>query len=285
MTVGRARCLRPVVGTWSSRTNRYHEDLSQPPPIWFSCVVFSPSRRSASARGPGALFATAAVAGVLAVWAAAAPRQADPIPGLVRGVELVQAPADDNQVGRPGLVLGLDTSYLSRSIDDRLAVVLAWTLVTVAAALALLLVLVLGRALLRAWRSRNRPPPDDDGLSDVVPAAVLADQAERLTALGTGSPREGIVAAWARLEASIALAGVPLTQSRTSTEVVLATLRGHHVSADTLEELASLFREARYSRHVLDEEDRRRADAALRRIDAELEEQLGLAEPVGGHRE
>jgi hypothetical protein len=57
------------------------------------------------------------------------------------------------------------------------------------------------------------------------------------------------------------------------------------VSADTLEELASLFREARYSRHVLDEEDRRRADAALRRIDAELEEQLGLAEPVGGHRE
>ena len=231
------------------------------------------------------LVATAAVVGLVLVWAAAAPRPVRGLPGLQAGAETVVSPPDEGVVNHPLAVLGWEISYSPAWVDDRLADVLGWALVLVLAAAATLLAVVLVRALLRAWRTRRLPPEEDTGTADVVPAAVLADQSERLAALGTGTPREGIVAAWARLEASIAIAGVPLMRSRTSTEVVLATLRSHDVPADTLEELAALFREARYSPHDLGEADRRRAEEAHRRVDAALERQLGLAdspEPAGG---
>ncbi len=239
----------------------------------------------APSRGRILLVATAAVVGVVLVWAAAAPRPVRGLPGLQGGAETVVSPPDEGVVNHPLAVLGWEISYSPAWVDDRLADVLGWVLVLVLAAAATLLAVVLVRALLRAWRARRLPPEEDTGTADVVPAAVLADQSERLAALGSGTPREGIIAAWARLEASIAIAGVPLMRSRTSTEVVLATLRSHDVPADTLEELAALFREARYSPHDLGESDRRRAEEAHRRVDAALERQLGLAdtpEPAGG---
>ncbi len=224
---------------------------------------------------------TASVAGLLLVWAAAAPRPPRVIPGLPDpDTELVVAPADDGVVNRPLQILGWDITYDEAWLDDRLAAVLGWGLAAIATAAAALVLILIVRALLRVWNDRRRPPAEDAQSSDVVPAQVLADQAERLSALRTGTPNEGIVAAWARLEASVAIAGVPLTRSRTSTEVVLATLRNHDVSADTLEELAALFREARYSPHVLTEADRRRAETAHRRVDAELEQHLGLSATI-----
>jgi hypothetical protein len=226
---------------------------------------------------------TASVAGLLVVWAAAAPRPPRVLPGLPDpDTELVMAPADDSVVSHPVQVLGWDFTYEQKWLDDRLATVLAWGLVVVTAAAAVLVAVLIGRLLLRAWRARHRPPAEDVRTAGVVPAQVLADQSERMDALGTGTPREGIIAAWARLEASIAIAGVPLTTSRTSTEVVLATLRSHEVSPDTLEELAALFREARYSPHVLTESDRQRAELAHRRVDSELEQALGLVPAPGG---
>ncbi len=240
-----------------------------------------PTARAAS-HGRAILAGTAGLAALLVVWAAAAPRPAEVLPGLRTGDDFRGGPADEGVQNRLGTVFDRDISYSAATIDPRLAAVLGWSLVGVIAAAAILLAVVVVRALLRVWRGRSIPPPEDARATHVVPAAVLADQLERLAALGSGTPREGIVAAWARLEASIAIAGVPLLRSRTSTEVVLATLRSHDVPADTLEELAALFREARYSPHELTETDRGRAEEAMRRIDAELERQLGLAESRGG---
>ncbi len=242
-----------------------------------------PTARPQPGRRPRVL-ATAAVAGLLLLWAAAAPRPPVRLPGLPPPAELVISPPDQGVRNHPLQVLGWDITYSSAWVDDRLAAVLAWLLVVVVAAAVTLLAVIIVRALLRTWRDRRVPPPEDPTTAGVVPAAVLADQGERLAALGAGTPREGIVAAWARLEASIAIAGVPLLRSRTSTEVVLATLRSHDVSADALEDLAALFREARYSPHELTEADRQRAEAAHRRVDAELERHLGLAEAMGGPR-
>lgn len=230
------------------------------------------------------LAGAAGLAGLLVVWAAAAPRPPVVLPGLREGTEVVQRPPDEGVVNHPPMFPGWDLSYSSANVSDTLATVIAWLLLVLVTGAVALLVTVVVRALLRAWRARDVPPPEDTGTAGVVPAAVLADQSERLAALGSGTPREGIVAAWARLEASIAIAGVPLMRSRTSTEVVLATLRSHDVPAETLEELAALFREARYSPHELTEADRRRAEDALRRVDAELERHLGLAELSGGDR-
>jgi len=220
---------------------------------------------------------TASVAGLLLVWAATAPRPRIALPGTHDDVTVEVRPPDEGVVNHPLQILGWDITYEQGWMNDTLAAVLAWCLVVLVTAAAALMVFIIVRALLRVWADRRRPPAEDTRSADVVPAQVLADQAERLAALSTGTPNEGIVAAWARLEASIAIAGVPLTRSRTSTEVVLATLRSHDVSADALEELAALFREARYSPHVLDEADRQRAEAAHRRVDAELERHLGLA--------
>ncbi len=228
------------------------------------------------------MLASAALAGVLLVWAAAAPRPPVTLPGVHDGVDLVVSPPDEGVVNHPVQVLGWDITYEQKWIDDRLAAVLGWGLVLVAAAAAALLAFIIVRAAVRAWANRRRPPTEDARAADVVPAQVLADQAERLAALGSGTPREGIIASWARLEASIAIAGVPLTASRTSTEVVLATLRSHDVSAETLEELAALFREARYSPHALTEADRQRAERAHRRVDHELEQRLGLVLDLEG---
>ena len=236
-------------------------------------------------RGRTVLAATAGVVGLAVVWAAAAPRPVRGLPGIQEGVETVVRPPDQGVPNFALPVLGWEITYGPAWVDDRLAAVLGWSLVLVLSAGAALLALVLVRALVRAWHARRLVPEEDTTTADVVPAAVLADQSERLAALGSGTPREGIIAAWAWLEASIAIAGVPLMRSRTSTEVVLATLRSHDVPADTLEELAALFREARYSPHDLAEADRRRAEEAHRRVDAALERQLGLAEsaePAGG---
>jgi hypothetical protein len=233
-------------------------------------------------RGRPLVAAAGVVAALLLVWAAAAPRPPEVLPGLHEGVETVVRPADEGLPHFSLPLLGWEITYSPSLISDQWAAILGWSLVAVMGAAAALLVGLVLRALLRAWRARDLPPPEDSSVAGVVPAAVLADQSERLAALGSGTPREGIVAAWARLEASIAIAGVPLMASRTSTEVVLATLRSHDVSADTLEELAALFREARYSGHELTEDDRRRAEDAHRRVDAELERGLGLADAVGG---
>ncbi len=237
-----------------------------------------------ASRGRVLLAGAAGLAGLLVVWAAAAPRPPVVLPGLREGTEVVQQPPAW-WLPSSASVPGDDTNTTASAVvSDTVAAVIAWALVILITGAAVLLLTVVLRALLRAWRARDIPPPEDTATAGVVPAAVLADQSERLAALGSGTPREGIVAAWARLEASIAIAGVPLMRSRTSTEVVLATLRNHDVPAETLEELAVLFREARYSPHELTEADRRRAEDALRRVDAELERQLGLAELSGGDR-
>ncbi len=98
--------------------------------------------------------------------------------------------------------------------------------------------------------------------------SVTAGEGERLVALSAGTPAEGVVAAWLLLEASLHAAGVPLATSRTSSEVALEVLRRFPVDDAGLRALAELYREARWSRHPLTEEDRSRAAEAYRALGA-----------------
>lgn len=103
-----------------------------------------------------------------------------------------------------------------------------------------------------------------------VPREVLEGVDEQLSALGTGAPRNAIVAAWVGLELAASASGLPRQPAETTSEYVTRVLGVWKVDAVSLDELASLYREARFSTHPLSEEHRARAIAALRRVQADL---------------
>ena len=115
----------------------------------------------------------------------------------------------------------------------------------------------------RAWQNRprliwrrQRAVEDFDVLEPVdLAAAVAADAAAQRAALAGGTPRNGIVECWLRLEAVIADAGVPRRQSDTSAELTERVLAARAVDPAAIRTLSSLYREAR----ALDPPDGRRA--------------------------
>jgi hypothetical protein len=111
---------------------------------------------------------------------------------------------------------------------------------------------------------------------------VSGDASERLDALSAGTPAEGIIAAWTHLEATLHETGLALPPSRTSTEVSLDVLRRFPVDETTLRTLADLYREARWSKHPLTEDDRSRAAAAYGALDAAL--RAGMPQASRGSR-
>lgn len=205
------------------------------------------------------------------VWAAAAPRPAKVIPGLHDDALLEQqAAAESFNAFDPDLTLKRIPGPWNQT-SDAVALVLGW---------ATIALLVLGAAfcvflMVRSWMAGHeaRTPPPDDALDldlQALALAVSGDASQRLDALSAGGPAEGIIAAWTHLEATLYEAGLPLPPARTSTEVSIDVLRRFSVDETTLRTLADLYREARWSRHPLTEDDRSRAAAAYGALDAAL---------------
>lgn len=92
-----------------------------------------------------------------------------------------------------------------------------------------------------------------------VPDQLLDTAADRISLLEEGEPRNAIVAAWLGLETSSAATGLPRDPAETSTEYTTRVLHTWDVDPRSLADLAALYREARFSRHPLGEEHRRRA--------------------------
>ena len=169
-------------------------------------------------------------------------------------------------------------------MSDTVGRLLGW-----AAVALVVLVAVVGLVLvLRAWltdRDRRTPAaadaPDLDLDLEAVVTAVSGDASDRRAALSAGTPAEGIIAAWAHLEATLRESGVPLPPSRTSSEVSLDVLRRFAVDPETLATLADLYREARWSHHPLTEADRARAATAYRSLDSDLRAQVPVAPGSG----
>jgi hypothetical protein len=129
---------------------------------------------------------------------------------------------------------------------------------------------------LRGWR-----PPTGEVAPDLVPddaalVAVAADAQEQRAALLRGTPRNAVVECWMRLEAAVVSAGIDRDPSDTSTELTQRVLGRHAVDPGALRTLAALYREARFSDHELDEEDRAFAVAALDAVHAGLRDDEDL---------
>ncbi len=170
-------------------------------------------------------------------------------------------PADPQRGGGEDLQRTLDLSWIGE--------LLSWA-VLVAGTLAVAL------AARWVWRHRWRAPlAPDQAPVDVLPEARLTEELRgdaraHLAALDQGSPRNGIVRCWLRLEESVAEAGLPRQRHETATEYAVRVLREIDLDPRPVGELAALYREARFSDHPLDEDSRERARAALALLHEEL---------------
>jgi hypothetical protein len=92
-------------------------------------------------------------------------------------------------------------------------------------------------------------------------------------------PREAIVACFAAMERALAGIGGEVAPRAADTpgEVLRRGLEGASLPADPARTLLRLFREARFSRHLLDEGDRSDADQALTEILNSLDARIGDA--------
>lgn len=169
----------------------------------------------------------------------------------------------------------------SAAPHDTLAAAISWAMRVLIALVVIVVVVAVARALLDWW-ARRRVVVEDEALVDVLPEELLEQARESEQLLARGTPANAVVAAWVRLEGAVRGAGLRDDDSRTSTELVTTVIRGFGVRQAPLDELAALYREARFSRHPVQEQARIRARAALQDIQGDLHRALARPGPVGG---
>ena len=132
-----------------------------------------------------------------------------------------------------------------------------------------IVLVAIGRALLDRWRARA---VSDDQVTevDVVPEVLLEAALEGERQLARGTPANAVIAAWVALEDACRAAGVRDDHSRTAAELVTAVLRSHRVDRAPLDTLAALYREARFSRHPIGEDERTTARTSLVQVQGDL---------------
>ena len=129
------------------------------------------------------------------------------------------------------------------------------------------------RPVWRRWTRRHRTagrtveaagPEAGDG---ALPAAVhralraVADQPDA---------REAVVQAWLFLCEAAAAAGTPIRPAETATEYARRLATAHHLPTASVERLAGLYREARFSEHPVQPEQREAARSELQTLRSAL---------------
>jgi hypothetical protein len=143
------------------------------------------------------------------------------------------------------------------------------------------LLVIAGYLVRMLLRSLDRRKPRLLVLAGAGPAAAAqrGDEAEMLAAVDAGlaelsdtdaDPRRAVIACWVRLEGAAAAAGTPREAGDSPTDLVARLLGAHQVSRPVLSGLARVYREARYTRHTIDQRMRQTAMDALRQLRGEL---------------
>lgn len=226
-----------------------------------------------TSRGSRAAFGALVAAGLLVlVWAATV----GPV-GILsasgRRFEFNRPPPPTPSVEPPGP--GKTLQEATRDVEQTLDLRWLGDLIIWAIFLGLLLLAFL--AIRRLWRDRlRRPPPPEKVEFEVLPEprvaeALREDARAQLSAVEEGSPRNGIVACWLRLEEVVAAAGLPRRPWETAAEYTVRILHALDLDPRPIGRLSALYREARFSEHHLDESARTTARAALEQLHTELD--------------
>jgi hypothetical protein len=118
----------------------------------------------------------------------------------------------------------------------------------------------------RGWSLFRDRSADGAALPEVDDERLVVDVNSARNALAAGTPRNAIVACWMQLERDAAAAGLPRLPFETPTEYVERVIGASSVDPAPIGDLASLYREARFSRHELVDAHRSQAMAALDRV-------------------
>jgi hypothetical protein len=141
---------------------------------------------------------------------------------------------------------------------------LAWLVVGSAAALLLVAPAAVVVRRRRARRARQAVVPDAAAWVGSGLRRSLADlESER-------DPRRAVQRAYARMEESLGAIELSRAPDETPTEFTARVLRVLGASAAAASDLTGLFEIARFSDHPMDEDDRGRAIASVRRVEAEV---------------
>jgi hypothetical protein len=150
----------------------------------------------------------------------------------------------------------------------------------VVAGLAVLAMVAVMAAQVRADRRRRRPP--QTRAERLV--ELLDDTLEDLER--DPDPRRAVIAAWARMERGLAAAGVPRRPSEAPFEyaarVLQTSLAPVGLRPAAVNRLTGLFERAKFSQHAIGPGDRDEAVAALRAVRRELVEAAEPAADGGG---
>jgi hypothetical protein len=226
-------------------------------------------------RGLGLAVGTAATL-LLAAWVSAA----GPVGVFARqdfsGNE-AKAPGEDFG---PGPIASATNQGLERAdvrvSDPFLVDLVVFALKAVLAAVVVIVLVAVGRALRERWLGRQQET-DHQGAVDVLPEALLEGAREGEQLIARGTPGNAVIAAWVALEDAVRSAGVRDDDARTSAELVTTVLRSYRVERAPLDTLAALYREARFSRHPITEEQRTSAREALVQVQSELRRTVARA--------
>jgi hypothetical protein len=144
------------------------------------------------------------------------------------------------------------------------SVALTWLVVGSAAALLLVAPAAVVVRRRRARSARRAVVPDAAARVGSGLRRSLADlESER-------DPRRAVQRAYAHMEESLGAIELSRAPDETPTEFTARVLRVLGASAAAASNLTGLFEIARFSDHPMDEDDRRRAIASVRRVDAEV---------------
>jgi hypothetical protein len=104
----------------------------------------------------------------------------------------------------------------------------------------------------------------------------------RYQALSEGDPRNAVVACWVALEDAVHRSGLTPDRAETAAELTQRVLGRWEVDSAAITALSDAYREARFSRHPVSEEQRTVAVGALERIHLDLRRRAQEHEQVEG---
>ena len=149
-------------------------------------------------------------------------------------------------------------------VADSTSTPLAWLVAASAAALLLVTPAAIVVRRRHARRAREARVPDPAALVGSGLRRSLADlESER-------DPRRAVERAYAHMEESLGEIELARAPDETPTEFTARVLRVLGASAAAASDLTGLFEIARFSDHPMNEGDRRRAIASVRRLEAEV---------------
>jgi hypothetical protein len=164
----------------------------------------------------------------------------------------------------PGNAVPPGQSSASASAGQPTSTTLTWLVVGSAAALLLLAPAAVVVRRRNARRARGAVVPD-------AAARVGSDLRRSLADLESEpDPRLAVERAYARMEESLGAIELSRAPDETPTEFTARVLRVLGASAAAASDLTGLLEIARFSDHPIGEDDRRRAIASVRRVEAEV---------------